>query len=64
MGLRRETSIEDGMRTGALIEAAEAAFEGQPLPPTEFEVVVTEALLTDRSFLTYPPAGHDYPRRG
>ncbi|KPI12048.1 hypothetical protein OK074_2669 [Actinobacteria bacterium OK074] len=63
---QRETPDDDNVRTGRLLDAADVAFE--PEPATElhedFEAVVMEGLLTDRSVPVYPPVGHTYPRRG
>lgn len=61
-----EDRIDDGLRTGRLIDAAEVAFEReQPVGLAEdFESVVMEGLLTDRAAPVYPPAGHTYPRKG
>ncbi|MCD7445043.1 hypothetical protein K4B79_43495 [Streptomyces lincolnensis] len=61
-----ETRREDADRTERLLDAADLAFESEPLSElhADFEAVVMEGLLTDRAVPVYPPAGHTYPRRG
>ncbi|NEE30187.1 hypothetical protein G3M53_32650 [Streptomyces sp. SID7982] len=62
----RETRHDDNDRTVTLLDAADRAFEHDPETDlaADFESVVMEGLLTDRSVPVYPPAGHTYPRRG
>ncbi len=66
MKFRRETPADDNARTVRLLDATDAAFEYEPVTELheDFESVVMEGLLTDRSVPVYPPAGHGYPRRG
>ncbi|MFF9812586.1 hypothetical protein [Streptomyces sp. NPDC014006] len=65
MKLHRESPAEDNARTLRLLDAADAAFEHEPTSAlaADFEAVVMEGLLTDRSVPVYPPARHTYPRR-
>jgi hypothetical protein len=62
----RETRREDDERTVRLLDAADFAFEREPVNEVaaDFEAVVMEGLLTDRAVAVYPPAGHTYPKRG
>ncbi|BFO14433.1 hypothetical protein SHKM778_08210 [Streptomyces sp. KM77-8] len=62
----RETRRDDDTRTGRLLDAADVAFEREQTTPLgeDFEAVVMEGLLTDRSVPVYPPAGHTFPSRG
>jgi hypothetical protein len=57
---------DDNARTGRLLDAADTAFEYEPVDEVafDFEAVVMEGLLTDRYVPVYPPAGHTYPKRG
>lgn len=66
MKRRYETPADDNARTLRLLDQSDTAFESEPTTQTgaDFEAVVMEGLLTDRSVPTYPPAGHTYPRRG
>ena len=59
-----ESSCDDNARTERLLDAADIAFEREPASDlhADFEAVVMEGLLTDRSVLVYPPVGHSYPR--
>jgi hypothetical protein len=63
---RRETPADDNARTGRLLDQADTAFEHEQTTQVgaDFEAVVMEGLLTDRSVPLYPPPGHTYPRRG
>jgi hypothetical protein len=64
--VRRETRADDQARTERLLDAADMAFGSEPVneAAADFEAVVMEGLLTDRSVPVYPPARHTYPRRG
>ncbi|MDX2695934.1 hypothetical protein [Streptomyces ipomoeae] len=69
MSLFRETKREDDARTGALLDAVDAAFDDGGLATYDdpaFEDVVLEGLGCgpDCTGQPYPPAGHNYPRRG
>ncbi|MFP3989347.1 hypothetical protein U9R90_17980 [Streptomyces sp. E11-3] len=61
-----ESPGDDSARTVRLLDAADIAFECDPATALheDFEAVVMEGLLSDRSAPVYPPAGHSYPRRG
>ncbi|OPG10356.1 hypothetical protein B1R27_03155 [Streptomyces sp. GKU 895] len=61
-----ETRRDDAERTERLLDAADLAFECEPLCElhADFEAVVMEGLLSDQAVPVYPPAGHTYPRRG
>ncbi|MFF7308153.1 hypothetical protein [Streptomyces sp. NPDC008137] len=68
MSFRRETRNDDKRRTHSLLDAVDRAFDND---------AGTAALEDDRSFESillfgvagdpaqqYPPAGHNYPKRG
>ncbi|MFF4034863.1 hypothetical protein ACFYZ2_34835 [Streptomyces sviceus] len=61
----RESSGDDNARTLRLLDATDTAFahESSTELGADFEQVVLEGLLTDRSVEVYPPAGHTYPRK-
>lgn len=61
--MSRETRAADQARTERLLDAADIAFEREPVTELhrDFEAVVMEGLLTDRAVPVYPPAGHTYP---
>ncbi|CAM5251293.1 hypothetical protein SXANM310S_00019 [Streptomyces xanthochromogenes] len=66
MSLRRETKNEDDLRTYALLDAVDVAFDhggkAQYADP-QFEDVVLHGIAYDPCE-PYPPAGHTYPKRG
>ncbi|NEC85032.1 hypothetical protein [Streptomyces sp. SID12501] len=59
-----ESPSDDNARTTWLLDAADLAFQHEPRTElaADFESVVMEGLLTDRSVPVYPPAGHTFPR--
>jgi hypothetical protein len=63
---RYETRADDNARTARLLDASDRAFRYEPDTHlgADFEAVVMEGLLTDRTVPVYPPAGHGYPRKG
>ena len=63
---RHETRVDDNARTERLLDAADVAFAYDPADElaADFEAVVMEGLLTDRSVPVYPPAAHTYPTGG
>ncbi|MFJ2774913.1 hypothetical protein [Streptomyces sp. NPDC087300] len=66
MSLRRETRDDDDRRTYALLDAIDGAFDDggkATYRDPEFEDVVLFAVAYDQS-QPYPPAGHQYPKRG
>ncbi|MFJ6389097.1 hypothetical protein ACIQJT_15980 [Streptomyces sp. NPDC091972] len=60
-----ESPGDDNARTLRLLDATDTAFAHESTTElgTDFEQVVLEGLLTDRSVDVYPPAGHTYPRK-
>lgn len=64
--MSRETRAADQARTERLLDAADIAFEREPVDglAVEFESVVMEGLLADRAVPVYPPVGHSYPTGG
>ncbi|MFE0441001.1 hypothetical protein ACFW2K_39560 [Streptomyces nigra] len=66
---RRETKTDDDARTYRLLEGLEDAYAirtGDPCGDadmTPFEEVVLFATAYDQAE-TYPPAGHNFPKRG
>ncbi|WP_405747779.1 hypothetical protein [Streptomyces canus] len=67
MGLRRETRADDNDRTGRMLDAVDAAFDGSIAGRDEaFVTALVNGLGTDKAAEAagnYPPAGHGYPRR-
>lgn len=66
MSFRRETKREDDARTGALLDAVDKAFDYDGLAQyddPDFEDVVLFGIAGDPA-QQYPPAGHNYPKRG
>ncbi|MER5890742.1 hypothetical protein ABT160_43565 [Streptomyces sp. NPDC001941] len=69
MGWRRENKAHDDARTGRLLDGVEAAYAARTGDPcgdqelTAFEEIALFASAPDPRE-PYPPAGHDYPRRG
>ncbi|WP_103542043.1 hypothetical protein [Streptomyces sp. SM1] len=65
---RRETPADDQARTGRLLEGLEAAYANRTGDPCsgvdldDFENVIVSAAGAEGE-PTYPPPGHDYPRR-
>ncbi|MFM9544975.1 hypothetical protein ACKI1I_45640 [Streptomyces turgidiscabies] len=59
-----ESPGDDNARTMRLLDAADTGFAHEPATElaADFEAVVMEGLLTDRSVSVYPPVGHTYPR--
>jgi hypothetical protein len=67
MSIRRETKNEDDMRTGALLDAVDVAFDyggKAQFHDPEFEDVVLFGIAYNAADHPYPPAGHTYPKRG
>ncbi|WP_406122980.1 hypothetical protein OHQ89_12470 [Streptomyces canus] len=67
MGLLRETRSDDNDRTGRMLDAVDAAFDG-PIGGRDeaFVTALVNGLGTDKAAEAagqYPPAGHGYPRR-
>lgn len=65
----RENRRHDDARTGRLLDQADNAFDREPANglAAHFADVVMEGLMTDKAAAAagnYPPAGHDYPKRG
>jgi hypothetical protein len=58
---RTETHADDNDRTRRLLDAGDAAFEDES---SDFSDVVMDGLTSDVLADPYPPAGHNYPRRG
>ncbi|MGW4311014.1 hypothetical protein [Streptomyces californicus] len=66
MSRRRETKYEDDARTYALLDAVDAAFDDggkATYVDPAFEDVVLFGIAYDPT-TPYPPAGHNYPKRG
>ena len=67
MGLLRETRSDDNDRTGRMLDAVDAAFDGPIASRDEaFVTTLVNGLGTDKAAEAagnYPPAGHGYPRR-
>jgi hypothetical protein len=66
MGFRRENRDDDKRRTYALLDAVDAAFDDDGLAKyhdPDFEEVILFGVAGDPT-QQYPPAGHNYPKRG
>ena len=69
MSLRRETRRDDNRRTVELLNAMDNAFDNDAGAAAleddrSFESVLLFGLANDRATTNYPPAGHNYPKRG